>query len=121
MEILNEIYSKVFSILYADYILATILTTYLVVKYILPNTSSDNLRARINIAIGIVFGICWWYFGDMLNTTSYLPQNIFISMLTTVTIYQWFIKYLLKKFGIDYSDADPELIKKITEPTKPKE
>ncbi len=108
MEFFEVIYKKIFEILYADYIIAVILFTYLIIKYIFPNKATDTKRAAVNALVGIVFGAAWYYITD------YSPINLMISLLTTVTIYQWFVKFLLKKLGIGYKDTDPELIKTIT-------
>ena len=116
MELFTRIYGELISILYMDYILAVILTTFLLIKYVLPNNATDRERALINFIVGVVYGGAWHLIGAKLMGMNYLFTNLLISLLTTVTIYQWFIAFLLKKLGISYKCDDPELFKDIAKP-----
>ncbi len=118
MEIFTRIYNELLTVLYMDYILAVVLTTFLLIKYVFPNDISDKKRAKINFIVGMLYGGIWHIIGAKLMGMDYLFTNLLISLLTTVTIYQWFLSFLLKKLGISYKCDDPELLKKVTDPIK---
>lgn len=96
---------KVLSMLYFDYIFATILIIWLLVKYVLPNRTKRGLVVLFSIGIAICSGAGFFFLGD------YKIVNLILSGLTLVTFYEWFAKLIFKAFDMEYKSNDPELIK----------
>lgn len=98
--------TRVFDMLYLEYIFSSILVIWLLIKYVLPNNIIEWKMKLFSAGIAISMGVLYFYIGE------YKITYLVYSGLTLVTFYEWFAKFIFRAFGIEYKAGDPELIKK---------
>lgn len=106
-------FSKVFDMLYFEYIFSTILLIWLLIKYVLPNHIKEWQMKVFSAGIAICMGALFYLVGD------YRITYLIYSGLTLVTFYEWFAKIIFKAFGIEYKSTDPQLIVPAPKPPEP--
>jgi glucan phosphoethanolaminetransferase (alkaline phosphatase superfamily) len=105
METLIKAFDRVIEMLYFDYIFATILIIYLLIKYVLPNSIREGRMVLFSVGIALCSATAFYFLGD------YKKVNLILSLLTLVTFYEWIVKRIFHALGIQYQSSDPELIK----------
>lgn len=98
LDIFTKLNEVIDTYTYWDFGLIIILTTYLLLKYVpFMQGKSENFRVYTNAvvcAVGIfIFSFFWGY---------EVPKLI-ISSMCTVAFYQWVVKWIIDKFGVNYN------------------
>lgn len=97
---MDQLFAKIFEIFSVEYIVCVILTSYMIIKLIdyLNGIKEVSTWMRRGITF-IVGGGYVLFFREFTDTTiQCLVSSFFVSLF----IYDGAIKYLIKKFNIDY-------------------
>jgi hypothetical protein len=98
-------FASVIGSLYFDYIFASVVLNYFIVKYFLPNRMSRTWVAIVTCIISLCIALIFYFW------FKHNPKELFISWISINAFYELIVRAVLKKFNIDYSESDPELLK----------
>lgn len=105
-----SIISEIFNIIHIDYMVSVILITWMLIKFCFPSTVSKGFKVRTSLITGVVLGVLLFLY----DSSHYTPPTLLVSMLCAVPAYQWVLKQIFKKVGLDYRKNDPSLFKNRT-------
>lgn len=92
-----EIFEKLWELINFSYLLAVILLVWVVLTYIILNPTRI-VKILVHLVSGVLLGLLWF----MLNLTSI--EVLVVSFLSSIMMYNWVLKILLDKLGMNYNN-----------------
>lgn len=97
---MDQLFAKIFEIFSIEYIICVILTSYMIIKLI--DYFNGIKEVPVWMKRGITFIVGGGYILFFREYTATTMQCLVSSFFVSLFIYDGAIKYLIKKFNIDY-------------------
>lgn len=97
---MEQIVNQLLELFIYPYTGSVILMTYIILKYILKDATS-NQKLLITMTSGIILAVVW-IFAEMVNKSEY--DKLIYSFLFANVSYKYIIKVVMNKLNIQYND-----------------
>ena len=93
-----DILENVSNLLNWGYLLALILLVWVILTYIILNTTRI-IRILVHLVCGTLLGWIWLYFVKTITI-----DQLIVNFLLSIMIYSWVVKALMEKFDSKYNN-----------------